>query len=314
MNTAVASSADTNHKSNLQTCPVYDINLANIEDKSTSAIYFIMLACKVLSVRNKIIVLYSSNDKIMEARLPVKSQLNVCERKSRLANYWDQQLLQWIEFGFPLDFNRNYPLKCEGTNHLSAVDYLSDVGAYIKEETEFNAILGPFHKNPIEGGHCSPFITRHKPNSDRRRVIIDLNWPQGASVNSGINKNTYLDSQFDLTFPSVDDITNEVKHLGRGALLYKVDVSHAFRQVKVDPGDYNLLGLEWNGMCLPFRTWHRSQIFQRISDAVRFLMRQAGFYIINYIDDYIEVGVTSIAQHSFDHLLALMKRLGLSVS
>ena len=49
-----------------------------------------------------------------------------------------------------------------------------------------------------------------------RRVIIDLSWPQGASVNSGINKNTYLESQFDLTFPSVDDITNEVKRLGRG--------------------------------------------------------------------------------------------------
>ena len=110
----------------------------------------------------------------MEARLPVKSQLNVCEWKSRLSQYWDQQLLQLIEFGFPLDFNRNCPLRREGSNHSSAVDYPSDVDAYIKEETEFNAILGPFPQNPIEGGHCSPFMTRHKPNSDRRHVIIDL--------------------------------------------------------------------------------------------------------------------------------------------
>ena len=164
---------------------------------------------------------------------------------------------------------------------MSAVDYPSNVDAYIKEETELNAILGPFHQNPIEGGHCSPFMTRHKPNSDRHRVIIDLSWPQGASVNSGINKNTYLDSQFDLTLPSVNDITNEVKRLGRGTLLYKVDVSCAFRYVKVDTGDYDLLGLEWNGTyvdpCLPFGTRHRSQIFQHISDAVRFLMCQAGF-------------------------------------
>ena len=160
-------------------------------------------------------------------------------------------------------------------------------------------------------------MTRHKPNSDRLHVITDLSWPQGASVNSGINKNTYLDSQFDLTFLSVDDITNEVKCLGRGALLYKVDVSCAFRHVKVDPGDYDLLGLEWNGTyvdtCLPFGTWHRSQIFHRISDAVCFLMHQAGFCIIDYIDDYIDIGVTSIAQRSFDHLLTLMEHLGLSV-
>ena len=97
-----------------------------------------------------------------------------------------------------MEFSRNCPLRREGTNHSSAVDYPSDVDAYIKEETEFNAILGPFHQNPIKGGHCSPFMTRHKPNSDRHRVIIDLSWPQGVSVNSGINKNTYLDS---LTLP-----------------------------------------------------------------------------------------------------------------
>ena len=361
VNTASASSVDTSHQLNLQTCPVYDVNLAGIEDKFTSAIYnagiqgvkcqernncalfkqwqnqsdfqfgFIPLDEQIMpdtSVVNcsdglspfniHALVRATNKHNYMEARLPVKSQLNISEWKSRLTNYWDQQLLQLLEFGFPLDFNRNCPLRCEGTNHSSAIEHPSDVDAYIKEETEFNAILGPFQQNPIEGGHCSPFMTRHKPNSDRRHVIIDLSWPQGASVNSGINKNTYLESQFDLTFPSVDDITNEVKRLGRGALLYKVDVSRAFRHVKVDPGDYDLLGLEWGGTyvdtCLPFGTRHGSQIFQRISDAVRHLMRQAGFSIIDYIDDYIGVGVTTVAQRSFDHLLSLMEKLGLSVS
>ena len=292
----------------MQTCPVYDVNLAGIEDKFTSAIYnagiqamkcqeqnncalfkqwqnqsdfqfgFIPLDEQIMpdtSVVNcsdglspfniHALIRVTNKPNYIEARLPVKSQLNISEWKSRLTNYWDQQLLQLLEFGFPLDFNRNCPLRREGTNHSSAFEHPSDVDANIKEETEFNAILGPFHQNPIEGGHCSPFMTRHKPNSDRRRVIIDLSWPQGASVNSGINKNAYLESQFDLTFPSVDDITNEVKRLGRGALLYKVDVSRAFRHVKVDPGDYDLLGLEWGGTyvdtCLPFGTRHGSQIF-----------------------------------------------------
>ena len=71
-------------------------------------------------------------------------------------------------------------------------------------------------------------MTRYKPNSHHRRVIIDLSWPLGESVNAGIDKHTYLGSDFELTFPSIDDITNELKCLGRGALLYKVDVSHAF--------------------------------------------------------------------------------------
>ena len=254
----------------------------------------------------------------MEARLPVPSQLNVDTWKSLLTDYWDQQLLQLLEFGFPLDFNRNCPLRCDNKNHSSAIQYPNDVEAYIKEETEHQAILGPFSKNPIPGGHQSPFMTRSKPNSDRRRVIVDLSWPIGESVNAGIDKNTYLGSQFDLNFPSIDHITEEAKRIGRGALLYKVDVSRAFRHVKVDPGDYDLLGLEWYGAyvdtCLPFGTRHGSQIFQRISDAVRYMMRQEGFPVIDYIDDYVGVGVPSVAHASYHFLLDLMERLGLSVS
>ena len=87
-------------------------------------------------------------------------------------------------------------------------------------------------------------MTRSTPNSDRRRVIVDLSWPQRASVNAGIDKLTYLNTEFDLAFPTVDDITTKLKQLGKGTLLYKVDVNRAFHHIKVDPGDYDLLGLQ----------------------------------------------------------------------
>ena len=208
----------------------------------------------------------------MKARVPIKSQLNVQAWKDNLKDYWDQQLCQLIEFGFPLDFNRKCDLECDKGNHKSALDFPGDVDAYIAEELEFGAILGPFSESPIPYSHSSPFMTRAKPNSDRRRVIIDLSWPLGASVNAGIDKDSYLGSKFCLTFPTVDHITDELKKLGRGALLYKIDVSRAFRHVKVDPGDYDLLGLDWHGRyvdtCVPFGTRHGSQIFQRLSDGV----------------------------------------------
>ena len=111
------------------------------------------------------------------------------------------------------------------------------------------------------------------------------------------DKNTYLDIPFTLTFPTVDDIT-ELKRLRRGTLLYKTDVSHTFHHVKVDPGDYDLLGLHWHhayvNMCVPFGTQHGSQIFQCLSDAVCYIMRQRGFRIINCIDDYIGFGIPSV--------------------
>ena len=148
----------------------------------------------------------------MQARIPVQSQLNVNAWKSVLNNYWDQQLV--IEFGFPLDFNRQCPLRCEKGNHSSASEFPEDIEAYLSEEGKHKAILGPFETNPIVGGHSSTFMTRHKPNSDHRRIIIDLSWPLGVSVNAGIDKHTYLNSEFELTFPSVDDITDQLKHLG----------------------------------------------------------------------------------------------------
>ena len=97
----------------------------------------------------------------MAVKITMKSLLKIKVWKEELVNHWDQQLLQLTEFGFPLDFNRQCPLKFKGKNRTSATDFPADIEAYIQEGHHFDAILGPFHKNLIPGGHCSPFMTRH---------------------------------------------------------------------------------------------------------------------------------------------------------
>ena len=73
--------------------------------------------------------------------------------------------------------------------------------------------------------------------------------------------------------------------------------------------------MEWNiDTCLPFGTCHGSQSVQHLSDTVHFLIDQEGFCVINYIDDYIGVGIPRIEQRSFEHLLTPMKCLGVSIS
>ena len=161
-------------------------------------------------------------------------------------------------------------------------------------------------------------MTRNKLNSDRRRVIIDLSWPLGASVNSGIDKDTYLGSPFALAFPTVDIIIGQLKRLGRGTLLYKIDVSRAFRHVRIDPGDYDLLGLHcrdaYMHTCLPFGTHHGSQIFQCLNNAVHYIVRQRGLCVINYIDDFVGMGILDVARVFFASLFKLMNDLGLTIS
>ena len=161
-------------------------------------------------------------------------------------------------------------------------------------------------------------MTRHKPNSDNRRVIIDLSWPLENSVNDGIDKNSYLGADFSLTFPSVDHITDEVRRIGKGAHLYKIDISRAFCHVKIDPLDYDLLGLHWQDAyldtCLPFGTKHGSQIFQRLSDAVRHILRQHGYDVINYIGDFIGFSMPEVARKSYHCLYKILQNLGLTIS
>ena len=127
-----------------------------------------------------------------------------------------------------------------------------------------------------------------------------------------------MGTEFALVLPTVNHITDQLKVLGRGAHLYKIDISRAFRHIKVDPLDYDLLGLHWRHVyvdtCVLFGSRHGSQIFQRVSDAVRHIMRRHGHKVINYVDDYVGFGVPTDARASYDLLYDLLQKLGLTVS
>ena len=144
-----------------------------------------------------------------------------------MSDYWDKQLIDLLYFGFLLDFNRNSPLKWEGVNHNSAIQYPRDIEVYLSEELLYNAIVGPFKKHQCPGGHISPFLTREKPHSDNRRVIVDLSWPLGLSVNGGIEQNSYLGTDFSLRLPTIYHITEQLKRLGKGCHLHKIYPEHS---------------------------------------------------------------------------------------
>ena len=127
------------------------------------------------------------------------------------------------------------------------MNYPKDIHAYLQEEMSHGGILGPYDTNPIELAHYSPFMSRDKSGSHNRRVIIDLSWPKGSSINDGIHKDSYLGTDSSLSFPTVENITDALKHLGKGSHLFKIDISHEFCHIKVDPEAYEILGLHWDG-------------------------------------------------------------------
>ena len=130
-----------------------------------------------------------------------------------LQHYWDVQLFSFLACGFPLDIQSQPEASKEFVNHSSAVKYSSHIQHYLDTELKHSAILGPFSKTPIQGLHLSPMMTRPKQGAVNRRVIIDLSWPKGKSVNDNVHPSTYMGTPFLLTFPTTDVITGRIKAL-----------------------------------------------------------------------------------------------------
>ena len=255
----------------------------------------------------------------LKCRIPVQSGLNINAWRSHLQGYWDAQICDLLQYGFPLDFHRSLNLLSNENNHTSALTFSESVQEYLTEELKFKAILGPFHNKPIPL-HVSPLMVRDKQNSSAKRTIMDLSWPHGASVNDGVLKDSYLQTTYELRYPSIDLITDSLRKLGPSAKIYKVDISRAFRQIKVDPADIDLLGIKLDqkyyiDRSIPFGFHHGSQIFQRCTDAIRHIMASHGFHtFFNYIDDLIYIGLPSEIQNSFHFLTTLLQQLGLDIS
>jgi len=108
--------------------------------------------------------------------------------------------------------------------------------------------LVPFASNPFNNHLViSPLNSVIKANSEEKRVIMDLSFPQGKSVNDGINKNEYLGKHVELHYPNVDNFIEIIKEKGRCCKIFKRDLRRAYRQIPVDPKDYDLIGFTWKG-------------------------------------------------------------------
>ena len=86
----------------------------------------------------------SGTHNYLNCRIPVNSHLNIDKWVYHLRDYWDQQIVDLLHYGFPLDFNRKSPLISTHINHSSALADIEHVRQYVEEELQHEAIIGPF--------------------------------------------------------------------------------------------------------------------------------------------------------------------------
>ena len=252
-------------------------------------------------------------------RIPVcQPSLNLALWREKLKGYKDEIVCDMLEFGFPIDFDRRRTVSSSaGRNHKGARDYPQFIDEYFRKECAANRIAGPFKSNPLSVQLAvSPMNTVPKDCADQRRVIVDLSWPVGNSVNDGISKDIYLGEDIALHYASVEQVCQMVNHIGPGALIYKRDLRHAYRQVAVDPRDYCFLGYYWKenyyfDTVLAMGQRNAAMACARTTDAVTYIHHQDGYCSTNYLDDLIGVSDQDHGWEAYNHLGRLLEDLGL---
>ena len=205
-------------------------------------------------------------------------------------------------------------------NHQGALLFPNAIDSYLQNEICRNAVLGPFEMNPFSCPVAlSPLNSMPKHDSAERRIIVDLSWPAGTSVNDGISSSSYLGEDISLTYPMVDSIASLNWSVGTGCLLCKRDLQHAYRQFPVDPLDYPLLGYCWKhslyfDLVLPMGLRSAAMACQRITNAVCYICEMAGHHTLSYLDDFIGVVTPDITWQAYDYCGHLLANLGLEES
>ena len=123
-----------------------------------------------------------------------------------------------------------------------------------------------------------------------RRVIVDFSFPPGSSVNEGITQSRYLESEAKFNLPSIQSMVSRMNLLGKGCLLYKRDLKGAFKQFNIDPSDYKLTGLEWQGKIyidtrLAMGLRSAAYCCQAVTEMVAKVMGKVG-HVLVYLDDF----------------------------
>ena len=263
------------------------------------------------------------------ARLPLQhTGLNIARWRYHLTGYEGSDIIQYLQYGFPLGLSDNPPPLLAPTlrNHGSSYQYYPHLDEFISTGLARCEVAGPCLVPPFNAVHISPLMTAVK-KPDSRRAVFDATFGE-YSLNNGTPTDVYLNHPFSYDFPKVEDFKSLVLKCGYGCYLYKRDLSRYYLQLPVDPVEYPLLCFIWRRklyffVALMFGLRHAGLQGQKVTTAVTWVHQRLGlesdppayFNSLNYSDDIGGCEATlSRATEAFEKLGELLADLGLCES
>ena len=249
---------------------------------------------------------------------PISTPLNIAQWRVRLQHHPDHEFSQWLldglREGFRLGIQEGSQLRPAMSNMQSARDNPRIIDDYLQAETAQGRILGPYNPNSMPGIHTNRFGVipkKHQPN--KWRMITDLSFPTGSSVNDAIDP-ALCSLQYVSAMASLE--------LGKGAFLAKADIQSAYRLVPVHPEDRIWLGMQWKGALyvdgmLPFGLRSAPKLFTAVADALEWCIHKRGVEsIFHYLDNFIVMGPpgSDDCKRSLDLLVSECQTLGVPLA
>ena len=234
----------------------------------------------------------------------------------------DEMVLKGIRFGFPIQYCGPPQYQAAAPpNHSSAMRFPAQIQQYIEEEVSHHALEGPFDGPPFTPWCVtSPLMTREKADSQNRRIIVDLSFPDGG-INKFILPHVFNGREATHNLPTIESAVVAIASMCPGTIeMAVVDLSRAYRQFAVSPLDWPLLGIKvadayYFDRKLPFGARMSSFTMQMIADFIMRAIRRRRICAFMYLDDIVIIGPTpQLAATHYDQTLHLLRELGLQVA
>ena len=101
-----------------------------------------------------------------------------------------------------MDYTAGSPPVTAVANHYVDDESVAHMEDYIKTELAQGSLLRPFDTPPFKPWtQISLMMTWPKHGSNKRRVIVDLSYPRGVSVNTGMRRAQYKGQPSTYTLP-----------------------------------------------------------------------------------------------------------------
>ena len=252
----------------------------------------------------------------------IHTPLNLAAWNKKLKGHPDKDfasyILRGIENGFHIGVHPAIPLKPATKNMQSATQHPEVIDDYLQRELWQEQIRGPFPPHLAPSVHINRFgVIPKKHQPGKWRLITDLSFPEGESVNDAIDP-----ALCSLKYVTVDQVARQAVLLGKGALIAKTDIKAAYRLVPVAPHQRHYLGMSWKNQIyvdsmLPFGLRSAPKIFNALADALEWCISKEGVeWIFHYLDDFTVLGGPGAEQcaQSLHILQTVCRELGVPLA